>query len=99
YRFLCGLQGQGVIAGLGWRWGALEAAAFLPRVKSGRLVLHRARWRLSEEEIKSLAAGGFAAAQRLRAERRMPRRVLLADSDNELLIDFDNILSVEAGLD
>jgi thiopeptide-type bacteriocin biosynthesis protein len=99
YRFLCGLQGQGVIAGLGWNWGALEAAAFLPRVRSGRLVLQRARWRLSEEEIKSLAAGGFAAAQRLRAERRMPRRVLLADSDNELLIDFDNILSVEAGLD
>src|SRR6185503_4797375 len=30
YRFLCGLQGQDVIVGLAWNWGALEAAAFLP---------------------------------------------------------------------
>jgi thiopeptide-type bacteriocin biosynthesis protein len=103
YRFLCGLQGQGVLVGLGWSWGALEGAAFLPRVRSGRLVLQRARWRLSEEEIKALCTGSgvarFAAAQRLCAERRMPRRVLLADGDNELLVDFDNILSMEAGLD
>jgi thiopeptide-type bacteriocin biosynthesis protein len=103
YRFLCGLQGQGVIVGLAWQWGALEAAAFLPRVRSGRLVLQRARWKLFEEEIKTLStksgAARFAAVQRLRAERRMPRRVLLADDDNELLVDFDNILSVEAGLD
>ena len=103
YRFLCGLQGQGVIVGLGWSWGPLEAAAFLPRVRSGRVVLQRARWRLSEEEIQALCAGAgasrFAAAQRMRAERRMPRRVLLADADNELLVDFDNVLSVEAWLD
>lgn len=97
YRFLCGLQGQAVTVGLGWNWGALEGAAFLPRVRSGRLVLQRARWKLFDEEIKKLST--FADAQRLRAERRMPRRVLLADGDNELLVDFDNILSVEAALD
>jgi thiopeptide-type bacteriocin biosynthesis protein len=103
YRFLCGLQGQGVIVGLAWNWGALEAAAFLPRVRSGRVVLQRARWKLSEEEIEALCTGSapvrFAAVQRLRAERRMPRRMLLADGDNELLVDFDNVLSVEAWLD
>jgi lantibiotic biosynthesis protein len=103
YRFLCGLQGQGVIVGLNWNWGALESAAFLPRVRSGRVVLHRARWKLFQKEIESLCAGSsvdrFAAAQRLRSERRMPRRILVADGDNELLIDFENILSVEAGLD
>jgi class I lanthipeptide synthase len=103
YRFLCGLQGQGVIISLGWNWGPLEGAAFLPRVRSGRLVLQRARWRLFEDDIKALVTGSsvdrFAAVQRLRADRRMPRRVLLADGDNELLVDFDNVLSVEAGLD
>jgi len=103
YRFLCGLQDQGATVGVGWNWGALEAAAFLPRVRSGRLILQRARWRLFEDEIKALCAASsgarFAAAQRLRTERRMPRRVLLADGDNELLVDFENILSVEAGLD
>ncbi|MEA2562918.1 MAG: lantibiotic biosynthesis protein [Acidobacteriota bacterium] len=103
YRFLCSLQGQGVLGGVGWNWGPLESAAFLPRVKSGRLVLERARWRLAEEEIKTLTrdsgATRFAAVQRWRAERRLPRRVLLGDGDNELLVDFDNLLSVEAWLD
>ncbi len=103
YRFLCSLQMQGVVGGVGWSWGPLESAAFLPRVKSGRLVLERARWRLTEEEIKMLSresgAARFAAVQRWRAERRLPRRVLLGDGDNELLVDFDNLLSVEAWLD
>lgn len=103
YRFLCSLQSQGVLGGLGWGWGPLENAAFLPRVKHGRLVLDRARWRMSEEEIQALSRGSgaerFAAVQRWRAERRLPRRVLLADGDNELLVDFDNVLSVEAWLD
>ncbi|HEX5716871.1 MAG TPA: lantibiotic dehydratase [Thermoanaerobaculia bacterium] len=103
YRFLCSLQGQGVLGGVGWSWGPLESAAFLPRVKSGRLVLDRARWRLAEEEIKTLSresgAARFAAVQRWRAERRLPRRVLLGDGDNELFVDFDNLLSVEAWLD
>jgi thiopeptide-type bacteriocin biosynthesis protein len=103
YRFLCALQDQGVIGGLQWSWGPLEGLAFLPRVKSGRLVLRRARWKLFAEELETLRSGSsaarFAAVRRLCAERRMPRRVLHADGDNELLVDFDNILSVEAWLD
>lgn len=103
YRFLCNLQHQGVLGGVGWSWGPLESAAFLPRVRCGRLVLDRARWRMAEEEIQSLTRGSgaerFSAVQRWREERRLPRRVLLADGDNELLIDFDNVLSVEAWLD
>ena len=104
YRFLCSLQTQGLMGGLGWGWGPFERAGFLPRVRTGRLVLSRARWLLVEDEIKALAeptdaAARFLATQRLRAARRLPRRVLLADGDNELLVDFDNPLSVEAWLD
>jgi len=103
YRFLCALQDQGVIGGLGWHWGPLDALAFLPRVRSGRIVFSRARWKLFRDDLAALASGSsadrFAAAQRLRAERRLPRQVVLADGDNELLVDFDNVLSVEAWLD
>ncbi len=92
------------MGGIGWGWGPLERAAFLPRVRTGRLVLSRARWLLFEEEIKAVTtpadpAARFAEVQRLRAARRLPRRVLLADGDNELLVDFDNALSVEGWLD
>ena len=44
YRFLCILQSQGVLGGVGWSWGPLESAPFLPRVTCGRLVLSRASW-------------------------------------------------------
>jgi thiopeptide-type bacteriocin biosynthesis protein len=100
YRFLCRLQAQDVARSLAWRWGPLGEAPFLPRVVSGRLVLSRARWNLAEPEVRMLGqagtAAGFANVQTWRAERRLPRYVALADGDNELLVDLDNVLSLEA---
>jgi class I lanthipeptide synthase len=103
YRFLCALQSQGQTGGVGWSWGALDTASFLPRVSIGRLVLARARWRMGEEEIKALVkkegAARFAALARWRRERRLPRWVTLADGDNELVVDLDNALAVDTWLD
>jgi thiopeptide-type bacteriocin biosynthesis protein len=100
YRFLCALQTQGTVGGVGWSWGPFERAAFLPRVTHGRLVLSRARWRLDEGEIRALrdarGAGRFARMQALRGRAGLPRWVALADGDNELPVDLDNVLSVEA---
>jgi thiopeptide-type bacteriocin biosynthesis protein len=99
YRFLCLLQDQGTAAGLSWDWGALQSAPFLPRVTTGRLVLARARWRLHKDELRRLGktegSARFRAVQSLRTERRLPRLAALADFDNTLPIDFDNVLSVE----
>ncbi|HKG93853.1 MAG TPA: lantibiotic dehydratase [Gemmatimonadaceae bacterium] len=101
YRFLCQLQTQGTSGGVTWDWGpALGASPFLPRVRCGRTVLSPARWRVAAAELKQLgahAAGAaqFAAVQRWRAERRLPRHAQLADADNLLPVDFDNVLSVE----
>jgi len=100
YRFLAALQ-MGV--GIQWDWGPLDAMPFLPRVVSGRVVLERARWRVLATEIKPIAAAGGAArfrlAQQFRTERRMPRYVVLADGDQELLLDFDNALALDAVID
>jgi thiopeptide-type bacteriocin biosynthesis protein len=100
YRFLCALQRQDVVSALAWDWGPLQDAPFLPRVVSGRLVLSRARWNLTEAELRALGqargADQFAAVQALRTERRLPRYVALADRDHELVIDLDNVLSVAA---
>jgi class I lanthipeptide synthase len=103
YKFLCALQHQGVAGGLMWDWGPLESAEFLPRVTSGRLVLSRARWLVSSTELKALAAARgielFRAVQKLRDERGLPRYVALRDADNELPVDLENILSIEALVD
>ena len=99
YRFLCLLQSERCLAGCRWIWGALGALPFLPRVTSGRLVLARAMWRVTREEIRALNAGSgadrYAAVQAWRARRRLPRWIVLADHDNTLPIDLDNVVAVE----
>jgi lantibiotic biosynthesis protein len=99
YRFLCALQYQQVSPGITWDWGPLGQAPFLPRVVSGRLILSRARWNLSDGDLavfrEPRGARQFAAVQRLRESRRMPRYVALADGDNELVVDLDNVLGIE----
>jgi thiopeptide-type bacteriocin biosynthesis protein len=100
YRFLCALQHQATASGLMWDWGPLESAPFLPRVVHGRTVLSRATWNLNDSELAAFRQppGGpqFAAVQQLRAERSLPRYVALVDADNELVVDLDNVLSIEA---
>ena len=99
YRFLCALQHQQVTPGITWDWGPLGQAPFLPRIVTGRVILSRARWNLGESELAAFreprGASLFAAVQRLREHRRMPRYVALADGDNELVADLDNVLSLE----
>ena len=100
YRFLCALQHQGVLPGLMWDWGPLAAAPFLPRVVSGRAVLSRACWNLTGSERAAFreprGSRQFAAVQRLRQQRGLPRYVALSEADNDLVADLDNVLSVEA---
>jgi thiopeptide-type bacteriocin biosynthesis protein len=97
YRFLCALQAQGTAGELAWDWGPLGDAPFLPRVVSGRLVLCRATWRVAPDELRRLGrargAARFHAVRAWRAERRLPRWVALADADNELPLDLDNVLA------
>lgn len=103
YRFLCALQEQGA-DGLGFSWGPLATADWLPRVRLGAVVLRRAEWALYAPEIAALAAAAregraVTAASVLRAHRRIPRYVVLADSDRELWADLEHELLVRAFVD
>jgi thiopeptide-type bacteriocin biosynthesis protein len=103
YRFLCTLQSQGSLGGVTWNWGALDSAPFLPRVVAGRVVLARATWWMLQDEIKALTkakgAERYQAVQDWRQKRSLPRLIALVDADNELLVDLDNVLSIETFLD
>jgi thiopeptide-type bacteriocin biosynthesis protein len=99
YKFLCHVQFQNILGAHGWGWGPLEVLEFLPRVRTGKLVLARARWRLEKKRLEPLGkakgAARWSAAQALRRELGLPRFVEVADGDNELPVDLDNVLSVE----
>lgn len=102
YRFLCSLQQQGV-SGIGWSWGSLEGVAFLPRVTIGRAVVSRQRWRVERDELKEVLRAArdarWRGLQGWRVRRRLPRWVLLADGDNKLLFDLDNVVCMDTLLD
>lgn len=97
YRFLCMLQSEA--RGLRFSWGPLSAAAFLPRVRSGKLVLSPACWNVAPQVLQGWGKGQraeqFDAVQRFRHEAKLPRWVCLSDGDNQLPVDLDNVLSVE----
>ncbi len=112
YRFLCAVAAQGV-QNTSFRWGVLDGAPYLPRVRMGRVVLARAEWNLGEADLAPITAavreaakvpaGGSAkiaaAVAALREARKLPRFVVIASGDNELPVDFDNKMLVAAFAD
>lgn len=98
YRFLCAVQRQHV-SDTRFSWGPLADAPRLPRVRLGRLVLSRAKWRLQTHDVeglvKSSGSSRFRAAQDLRQRHQLPRHVAVQDGDNVLLIDLDSTASID----
>lgn len=103
YRFLAALQTEGIRSGLGFSWGPLANAPYLPRIRWGRCVLSRAAWRCSSNEVRETVGlsprSRFVAARAWAQARGVPRLAELSDGDNELLVDFGNPVSVDAFLD
>ena len=102
YRFLSLLQRQGTVCVTGWDWGTIKDLPFLPRVTVGRLILARARWKVTSDEFvlgHGSAADCYLAVQEWRVKRKLPRYVAFAAEGSELLLDFDNVLSIETFLE
>jgi thiopeptide-type bacteriocin biosynthesis protein len=103
YRFLGLVQMQGLRSGFNWDWGPLASAGCLPRVRWGRCVLSRASWQVTADELSPFAPlrgyERFTAVRAWARSRRIPRLVELVDGDNELVVDLDNPLSLDAFVD
>jgi len=99
YQFLNALQQQGVAAQLAWDWGGFESYSFLPRVVYGRTILKLARWRIDKDEYDALTTLQSSAlceyVRDWRTRRGIPRLLGLAEGDNILPVDWENLLSVE----
>ncbi len=98
YKFLCDLQSQGIAYPNVWDWGSLAHLNHLPRVSYKNLILQKARWKITEKDIDGLpkeVAGQASYFKAFRDKHGLPQRVVYAEADNELLIDFGE----ETGID
>ena len=101
YHFLCDLQTQGLRGGVGFGWGSLSGEFdFLPRAVYKNTILSLATWRVKTADFKALIEKCNDTeikekVQQWRKERNIPQLALLTEGDNELLVDFENVLSIK----
>ncbi len=97
YRFLCDLQHQSHSISVGWDWGGFADRSHLPRVSYKHIVLSRARWRIPYPTDPAFATLGSPteAVAELRRRHGLPARVVLAEADNELLLDLGHFAAAE----
>jgi thiopeptide-type bacteriocin biosynthesis protein len=70
-------------------WGAAAQLPYLPRLRSGRVVLSAAQWRLTGRDLPAVAVPERAAAmEQWRQRRRVPRWVFMVDEDRNLPLDL-----------
>ncbi|MFG2483365.1 lantibiotic dehydratase [Streptomyces virginiae] len=72
-------------------WGAASPLPYLPRLRSGRIILAPARWRLAANELPAAErpwADWDAAFGTWRAARRLPLAVHVGDADRLLPLDL-----------
>ncbi|MFD4659384.1 lantibiotic dehydratase [Kitasatospora sp. NPDC058444] len=80
-----------------WRWGAMDAHPFLPRVRHGRVVVTPARWRPAPGMLGPdvPAARWRAAFEEWRSSLGVARHVLAAAGDRVCALDLDEPLHRE----
>lgn len=104
YQFLCDLQLQGKQAGIYFNWGVLEGLyKFLPRLIHKKCIVHAATWHFEKKDIEPLlnkTGNELAIAIAIfKSEWKLPTLIVLADSDNELLVNLEDALMIEIWLD
>ncbi len=101
YRFLCDLQRQDTIHPCIWDWGYLGSLNYLPRVVYKNIILSKARWVISEKDLRHLPKDKTEFPEFFKAFRdthNLPIKILLIEDDNHLLIDFENQESIKVFL-
>lgn len=104
YHFLCDLQRQQQRSGLSFSWGSLiNQYKFLPRVTYRNTILSLANWRFLKSDYEHLLEAPdhrlMEDVQAFRSRWRMPRYIVLADGDNEMLVDLENEILVKLWLE
>jgi lantibiotic biosynthesis protein len=104
YHFLCDLQTHKLTVGLSFSWNPIiPKAKFTPRLVYKKIILESAAWSLEKDDLLAVinanSESQLSELQKVRTQFQIPRYFVLADGDNELLVDAENSLSVSTWLD
>ncbi|MGH2665124.1 lantibiotic dehydratase family protein [Flavobacterium sp.] len=99
YHFLCDLQFQDTKPIYGFKWGVLEQHyQFFPRVKYKEIILSKAKWIVSDSEIKRIVKDKSQITTvfgNWKKNKNIPRFVNWVDYDNTLLLDLDQEICIK----
>jgi hypothetical protein len=101
YKFLCDMQMKNGRGGLFFNWGSIgNLFSFRPRVKYKNIILSLASWTVKISDIKYLFSVKETAlveeVTKWREKQSIPKHILLDDGDNDLFVDFETLLSIQA---
>lgn len=104
YQFLADMQLQSKQTGIYFNWGSLENQyKFLPRVTYKNIIINPAQWNFTKQDIAMLFDKSDDILMRgiaiFKGQWKLPDLLVLADGDNELLINLKDKLMVEVWLD
>ena len=102
YQFLSSSQNHNKRSGIGFRWGELGLKfSFLPRVEYQDVILSPKLWNIKKKDIEGMLKNTSddkafkVAACNFIELKNIPKYALLIEGDNELLINFENKLSIK----
>ncbi len=98
YKFLCDLQFEGIAKTCVWDWGPLSRSKYLPRVTYKNIILKKARWIIEMKDLLDLPTlpdEYFNYFEVFRGKWKIPQKVLFVQSDNKLLIDFNEQCGIQ----
>ncbi len=101
-RFLMDIGREGTVHLEDVTWSNAAALPFVPRLRTGRVILRPAEWHLPSTLLGGGSLSGAEQLQLLRQWREqwdVPRQVYLAENDNRLLLDFENPLCIRELID
>ena len=104
YNFLCDIQNQNIQQNfnLGWKNFGFNSV-FSPRLTYKNVVLELASWSFKRGDLKEIIDNKsdnlIENFLQFRTKLNLPKLFVLADFDNELLVNSDNILSLKTFID
>lgn len=102
YKFLCDFQYQDLLKGYALTFGEYlgELFLFVPRITLEGIIISPATWNIDCKDIENFFTIKddsllFSKVDEWRNKIKLPERVKLVESDNELIIFFNNIQNIK----